>query len=149
MHTLAVGDEVYGMPWFPRAASAYAEYVTAPSRHFAKHLGAYVVGTASVGKYEWLRGLGADEVIDYHRTDVAEATGDIDVVVDLIGSQTTERQSVAVTRPGGLVVAVPSGTSPELLELAAKAGVRAPAGPAGSWSSRSGETPPLIVGWSM
>ncbi|WP_329481758.1 alcohol dehydrogenase catalytic domain-containing protein [Kribbella sp. NBC_01484] len=25
VHTLAVGDEVYGMPWFPRAASAYAE----------------------------------------------------------------------------------------------------------------------------
>ncbi|MGI5505369.1 NADP-dependent oxidoreductase [Lentzea sp. CA-135723] len=34
--TLKPGDEVYGMPWFPRAASAYAEYVTAPSRHFAK-----------------------------------------------------------------------------------------------------------------
>ncbi|MDX3656218.1 NADP-dependent oxidoreductase [Streptomyces sp. ID05-26A] len=34
--TLKPGDEVYGMPWFPRAAGAYAEYVTAPSRHFAK-----------------------------------------------------------------------------------------------------------------
>ncbi|QFZ24250.1 NADP-dependent oxidoreductase [Saccharothrix syringae] len=34
--TLAPGDEVYGMPWFPRAAGAYAEYVTAPSRHFAR-----------------------------------------------------------------------------------------------------------------
>jgi NADPH:quinone reductase-like Zn-dependent oxidoreductase len=31
----AVGDEVFGMPWFPRQAGAYAEYVTAPSRHFA------------------------------------------------------------------------------------------------------------------
>ena len=30
-----VGDEVFGMPWFPRQAGAYAEYVTAPSRHFA------------------------------------------------------------------------------------------------------------------
>src|SRR3954467_4714506 len=29
------GDAVFGMPWFPRAASAYAEFVTAPSRHFA------------------------------------------------------------------------------------------------------------------
>jgi NADPH:quinone reductase-like Zn-dependent oxidoreductase len=29
------GDEVLGMPWFPREAGAYAEYVTAPSRHFA------------------------------------------------------------------------------------------------------------------
>ncbi len=33
--TLKPGDEVYGMPRFPHAASAYAEYVTAPSRHFA------------------------------------------------------------------------------------------------------------------
>jgi NADPH:quinone reductase-like Zn-dependent oxidoreductase len=31
----AVGEEVFGMPWFPRQAGAYAEYVTAPSRHFA------------------------------------------------------------------------------------------------------------------
>jgi NADPH:quinone reductase-like Zn-dependent oxidoreductase len=29
-----VGDEVFGMPWFPREAGAYAEYVTAPARHF-------------------------------------------------------------------------------------------------------------------
>src|SRR6266478_8557711 len=28
-----VGDEVYGMPLFPRQAAAYAEYVAAPSRH--------------------------------------------------------------------------------------------------------------------
>lgn len=31
----AAGDAVYGMPRFPRPAGAYAEYVTAPSRHFA------------------------------------------------------------------------------------------------------------------
>lgn len=32
----AVGDEVYGMPWFPREAGAYGDYVTAPSRQFAR-----------------------------------------------------------------------------------------------------------------
>ena len=32
----AAGDPVFGMPWFPRLARAYAEYVTAPSRHFAR-----------------------------------------------------------------------------------------------------------------
>lgn len=32
--TLAPGDEVLGLPWFPRQAAAYAEYVTAPSRQF-------------------------------------------------------------------------------------------------------------------
>src|SRR5919197_2971649 len=32
----APGDEVVGMPWFPREAAAYAEYVTAPSTWFAR-----------------------------------------------------------------------------------------------------------------
>ncbi len=31
----AVGDRVFGMPWFPRQAGAYAEYVTCPSRQLA------------------------------------------------------------------------------------------------------------------
>jgi NADPH:quinone reductase-like Zn-dependent oxidoreductase len=32
----AVGDRVFGMPWFPRLARAYAEYVTAPGRQLAR-----------------------------------------------------------------------------------------------------------------
>ena len=31
----SVGDAVFGMPWFPRQAGGYAEFVTAPSRQFA------------------------------------------------------------------------------------------------------------------
>ena len=31
-----VGDEVYGMPYFPRAADGYAEYVAAPSRQLVR-----------------------------------------------------------------------------------------------------------------
>jgi NADPH:quinone reductase-like Zn-dependent oxidoreductase len=34
--TLAPGDRVFGMPWFPREAGAYSEYVAAPSRQFAR-----------------------------------------------------------------------------------------------------------------
>ncbi|MFE4633302.1 NADP-dependent oxidoreductase [Streptomyces sp. NPDC056773] len=30
------GDEVFGMPRFPHQAGAYAEYVTAPARHFSR-----------------------------------------------------------------------------------------------------------------
>jgi NADPH:quinone reductase-like Zn-dependent oxidoreductase len=33
---MSAGDEVYGMPFFPRAASAYAEYVAVPSRQLAR-----------------------------------------------------------------------------------------------------------------
>lgn len=32
----APGDEVYGMPHFPRQAGGYAQYVVAPARHFAR-----------------------------------------------------------------------------------------------------------------
>ena len=32
----AVGDRVFGMPWFPRLARAYAEYVTSPGRQLAR-----------------------------------------------------------------------------------------------------------------
>jgi NADPH:quinone reductase-like Zn-dependent oxidoreductase len=34
--TLSVGDRVFGMPRFPHAAAAYAEFVTSPSRHLAR-----------------------------------------------------------------------------------------------------------------
>lgn len=177
--TLAPGDEVYGMPWFPRAAGAYAEFVTAPSRHFARkpasaghveaaslplaaltawqalvdtagvkagqrvlvhaaaggvghlavqfarHLGAEVVATAREPRHAWLKELGADEVIDYTRQPFENVTGDIDVVIDLIGTlDNTDARSVPVTRPGGLVVAIPGGVSERLATVAAQAGVR-------------------------
>ena len=42
-----VGDPVFGMPWFPRPASGYAEFVTAPSRHFARRPDALPVEQAA------------------------------------------------------------------------------------------------------
>ncbi|MFC0551117.1 NADP-dependent oxidoreductase [Planotetraspora thailandica] len=42
-----VGDEVLGMPWFPREAATYAEYVTAPSRHFVRKPAAMSVAEAA------------------------------------------------------------------------------------------------------
>ncbi|HEY0685745.1 MAG TPA: NADP-dependent oxidoreductase [Steroidobacter sp.] len=55
-----VGDEVFGMPWFPRQAGAYAEYVTAPARHFAlkpqklSHLEAAALPLAGLTAWEML-----------------------------------------------------------------------------------------------
>jgi D-arabinose 1-dehydrogenase-like Zn-dependent alcohol dehydrogenase len=51
----------------------------------AKVLGAHVIGTASAGKHEFVRSLGADEVIDYRTTDFADQARDIDVVFETVG----------------------------------------------------------------
>ncbi|GAA2636512.1 NADP-dependent oxidoreductase [Dactylosporangium fulvum] len=155
----AVGDEVFGMPKFPREAAAYAEFVTGPARHFARkpdglthveagglalagltawqvlvetaavlpgqrvfipaaaggvgHLavqvakirGAHVIGTASAPKHEFVRGLGADEVLDY-RTDDLSAVKDIDVAVATVAGQIPDL--ARMLRPGGLLVALNS-----------------------------------------
>lgn len=66
----------------------------------AKHRGAYVIGTARAANHEYLRGLGIDEVIDYTAIDFADAVGDIDVVLDLVGGEYGSR-SLRVLRPNG------------------------------------------------
>ncbi|MFC5749766.1 NADP-dependent oxidoreductase [Actinomadura rugatobispora] len=71
----------------------------------AKARGAYVIGTASEPKHALLRGLGADELIDYRTTDFAEAVRDVDVVLDTIGGEYGPR-SVRTLRPGGVIVTI-------------------------------------------
>ncbi|QYN33930.1 ester cyclase [Pseudonocardia sp. DSM 110487] len=73
----------------------------------AKSRGAHVVGTASASKHDFLRSLGADEVIDYRTVDFTEAVTDIDVVLDPVSLDTAARaRSLAVLRPGGVLVSV-------------------------------------------
>ncbi|WP_406412185.1 NADP-dependent oxidoreductase [Streptomyces sp. NBC_01614] len=90
----------------------------------AKARGAHVIGTASAGKHEFLRGLGADEVIDYRETDFAEAVKDVDVVLDTLGGETSVR-SLGVLRPGGVVVSILPVGSDDFYEEAERLGVRA------------------------
>lgn len=94
---------------------------------FAKRAGAHVVATASERNADWLKGLGADEVIDYRSVRFEEVTGDIDLVVDLIGNvhEETGTRSLGVMRPGGLLISVPTGSWPEFRADAAAAGMRA------------------------
>jgi NADPH:quinone reductase-like Zn-dependent oxidoreductase len=180
VNTVAPGDEVYGMPWFPRQAGGYAEFVTAPSRQFArkpasvghpaaaglplaaltawqaltsaarlrpgqhvlihaaaggvghfavqfaKHLGARVTGTARAARHDWLRDLGADELVDYTTTRFEEAVSGADVVLDLVGDavEHTSTRSLDVLRPGGTLVVLPSNFSPGLLDTARERGLR-------------------------
>ncbi|MBB6345915.1 NADP-dependent oxidoreductase [Nonomuraea muscovyensis] len=170
-----VGDEVYGMPFFPRAATGYAEYVATPSRQVARkpasldhvqaaalplagltawqglvdaaqvragdrvlihraaggvgHLavqiakarGAYVIALASAGKHEFVRSLGADEVIDYQKVDFTAAVEDADVVFD---SNAQGAGSLAVLKPGGVLVSIMEHGDAELAARVEAAGRR-------------------------
>ncbi|MEU0634789.1 NADP-dependent oxidoreductase [Streptomyces albidoflavus] len=89
----------------------------------AKAHGAYVIGTASAPKHDLLRELGADEVVDYRTTDVAEAVDGVDMVLDPLGGETRTR-SVGLLRPGGTLVSLLSGGSAEEAAHAAERGVR-------------------------
>ncbi|MFD5945757.1 NADP-dependent oxidoreductase [Streptomyces collinus] len=90
----------------------------------AKARGAYVIGTASAGKHDFLRGIGADETIDYRETDFTEAVKDADVVLDTIGGDNALR-SLRVLRPGGVLVSILPGGSDDLYEETGRLGVRA------------------------
>lgn len=90
----------------------------------AKAHGAYVIGTASAGKHDFLRELGVDEPIDYHDVDIAEAVSDVDAVLDTIGGQTS-LDSLRTLRPGGIVVSILPVGSDDFPRLADELGVRA------------------------
>jgi NADPH:quinone reductase-like Zn-dependent oxidoreductase len=89
----------------------------------AKARGANVIGTARAEQTEWLEGLGADVVIDYREQRFEELVGELDAVIDFTGQQ--GEASLAVLRPGGLLVSVPSGVPEELTRRAAESSRRA------------------------
>jgi NADPH:quinone reductase-like Zn-dependent oxidoreductase len=74
--------------------------------------GAYVIGTASARNHEFLRELGADELIDYQTTRFEEAVHDVDVVLDTMAGETRAR-SWQVLKKGGVLVSVLGPPSPE------------------------------------
>ncbi len=89
----------------------------------AKTRGAHVIGTASVAKHDFLRSLGADELIDYTIADFVHEISEVDVVLDLLGGEDAQR-SVAVLKPGGLIVGAIGGNLGLTPERAADLGVR-------------------------
>jgi NADPH:quinone reductase-like Zn-dependent oxidoreductase len=175
----AVGDRVFGMPWFPRLAKAYAEFVTAPSRQLAlapdalpdayagglplagltawqtvvdtaqvgqgdrvlvhaaaggvghlavqvaKARGAHVIGTARSERHDFLRELGIDELIDYETKAFEEAIEEVDVVIDLVGTEDYAVRSLQVLREGGILVEVPGGVNQSVLAAAQEQSKRA------------------------
>ncbi|WP_461513063.1 NADP-dependent oxidoreductase [Rhizobium mongolense] len=72
---------------------------------FAKAAGAIVYATASTKSLPHVRALGADEVIDYRHQTLEHLTGDIDLVVDLVGAEVLDRSWMLLS-PGGLLVSI-------------------------------------------
>jgi alcohol dehydrogenase len=70
----------------------------------AKILGLTVVTTTSTKNVDFVRSLGADEVIDYTRDRFRDRVRDLDAVFDTLG--TTELDSLAVVKRGGVVVGI-------------------------------------------
>ena len=71
----------------------------------AKHLGAYVATTVSTKNADYVKLLGADQIIDYKKQNFEEAVSGFDAVLDLVGGDTYVR-SFKVLKKGGRIVSL-------------------------------------------
>ncbi|MGB8217506.1 MAG: NADP-dependent oxidoreductase [Candidatus Methanoperedens sp.] len=71
----------------------------------AKYLGAYVATTVNAKDFEYVRELGADEVIDYKNQSFLDMLNNFDAVFDTVGGDTYEK-SFKVLRKGGVIVSM-------------------------------------------
>jgi len=83
------------------AAGAVGVFAT----QLARRRGAYVIATASARNVDFVRQLGADEVIDYKTSSFEEQVKNVDVVFDAVGGETLDR-SWRVLKAGGRMVTI-------------------------------------------
>lgn len=81
----------------------------------AKHLGATVATTTSAGNVAWVKGLGADVVIDYKTQDFEDVLHGYDVVLNSQDGKTLEK-SLNVLKPGGKLISISGPPDPEFAE---------------------------------
>jgi NADPH:quinone reductase-like Zn-dependent oxidoreductase len=77
----------------------------------AKWKGAKVIATASADNRDFVKSLGADEVIDYKAVKFEDVVKDVDMVLDTVGGDTTNR-SAAVLKRGGVLVTIAGDADP-------------------------------------
>ena len=87
----------------------------------AKHIGAHVITTARAANHDYLRSLGADELIDYEARDFTKIGRVCDAVFETVGGEVATR-SFEVLKPGGRIAFIASGAglpspSPEFTSL--------------------------------
>ncbi|MDR6806345.1 NADPH:quinone reductase-like Zn-dependent oxidoreductase [Dyadobacter sp. BE34] len=82
----------------------------------AKHFGAYVIGTGSAAKKDFILGLGADEFIDYTATQFEDIVQDADIVIDSLFGDHIFRSLDAVKEGGRLIALLVPFTDEKLIQ---------------------------------
>ncbi len=83
----------------------------------AKERGAYVIATGSGSKQDFIRELGADEIVNYETDKFEDVISPVDVVLDSLGPDHLTR-SLQVVKPGGKLLSIAAGLSDQLQERA-------------------------------
>lgn len=87
----------------------------------AKHIGAYIATTVSLGNKDYVKNLGADEIIDYKNQNFETILHDFDAVFDTVGGDTYVK-SFQVLKKNGVIVSMLVQPNKDLME---KYGVKA------------------------
>jgi NADPH:quinone reductase-like Zn-dependent oxidoreductase len=100
--------------------TAAAGGVGSAAVQIAAAVGARPLGVASPPNHDYLRGLGASEVFDYHAADwvqqvIAAVPGGVDLLLDGAGGQTRD-QAVGAVRDGGRAIFIVLAGPPAQLE---------------------------------
>jgi NADPH:quinone reductase-like Zn-dependent oxidoreductase len=85
-----------------------------------------VITTTSAKNHDYVRGLGADEIIDYNARDFAQVVSNCDAVFDTVGGDVAQR-SFAVLKPGGRAAFIASGPQAPKPDRSDVASLRPPA----------------------
>lgn len=81
----------------------------------AKHMGASVATTTGTANVEWVKGLGADVVIDYRKEDFETRLRDYDVVLNSQDGKTLEK-SLGILKSGGQLISISGPPDPAFAE---------------------------------
>jgi NADPH:quinone reductase-like Zn-dependent oxidoreductase len=85
------------------AAGNVGAYAVQLSRHASLH----TIATAGTSDLEYVKNLGAEQVIDYRTAKFENSVRGVDIVLDTVGGDTQQR-SLSVLKPGGIIVSVVS-----------------------------------------
>jgi NADPH:quinone reductase-like Zn-dependent oxidoreductase len=81
----------------------------------AKHVGAFVATTVRANDMQFVKELGADEIIDYQTQNFDELLHEYDAVYDNVGGETYAR-SFKILKNGGMIVSMLEQPNQQLME---------------------------------